>query len=191
MAIDKNVEEEKKNAAAREQKMIAVGVQQREATWQAHAEAQAAQQAQAECEQEEAKAAAARDKQRLDQQAAQYREAATRLNCLEVKRRRAARIRCMALAQVHEACDDRRPLSFLWNRRRRLEDTRHALHKHVGLLCGHTRNSPTLLIESCKFDLPPHAPQACGGRSSLHDYIHNVGELPLCPQSNPTCLWRA
>ena len=112
MATDKRAEGEKLAAAAREEKLVAMEVRQREAAWVARAEAQAKQQAQVEREEEEAKAAAAREQQRVDQQAAQAKEAAIRRTLAEVKRRRAARIRRTALSQVREARDDRRSLSF-------------------------------------------------------------------------------
>ena len=119
MVIDKRTEDEDhKAAAAREEKMVAMEVQQREATWVARAEAQAqaqqaqAQQAQAKREEEEAKAAAAREKQRVDLQVAQEKEAAVRATLADVKRRRAARIRRTALANVRKARDDRRSLLF-------------------------------------------------------------------------------
>ena len=119
MAVDKKAQIEEKEkkavAAAREQKMIAMEAQHREAVWQAYAEAQAAQQAHAKREQheeEERKAAAAREQQRVALEADQEQKKAIRATLADAKRRRAKRIRRAALAQVNEAREDRRSLSF-------------------------------------------------------------------------------
>lgn len=116
--------------ATREQKMLTLELQQREAIWQARAQAQAACQAHARHAEEEARATAAleqqekalEEKRRQDladaeaqrhaQQAAREQKAQIRA-CLDgARRRRAVRIRRAALAQTTEARAEKRSLYF-------------------------------------------------------------------------------
>ena len=113
---------EKRAAAAREQKMLAVELQQREAIWEFRARAQAARQTEAKrneeeaeaavAREEEAKAAAALEQQRVAFEEKRRQEMAIRACLVEVKRRRSLRIHRFALSRVTEEREDKRSLYF-------------------------------------------------------------------------------